>query len=247
MVKDPVLAELKASVLRVRDGIILAGIGTLVSFPHIYDQAYSLYPRLFTQPASPEKIKAFILGETILYFFALLIFVLIGNLANRRVGLKPFKSPGAKEIIYALGLGIVFIPVSYILYDHLVLALVPESYARKWFFALAYPVSFSLPQELFNRFGLLSLVVWISGKTRRQRILASILTAILLAGLGYHDFLRLVDTQLKPTETIFLIAGTFIMQWIGNELYLKNGFFPALAFRFGLSLKFPVYFLLFFN
>jgi len=247
MIPDPVRAELKLSILRVRDGILLAGITLIIAFPHIYDQAHSLFPRIFSEPASPEKMKLYLLAEMILYFFSIFLFSLVGILANKRAELNPFKPLGFKNILNPLIIGIITIPLSYFLYDHLVLALIPESYPHKLSFALIYPFSASFPQEMVNRFGLLSLLAWIFGKKPRKRILANILCSILLAGFSWFDFNRLFDSPLTSVELIMFLIGVFTVQYIAGVLYLKNGFFSSLSFKFGLALKFPLYFFLFFR
>ena len=246
MKPDPIKAELKSSFRRIRDGFLLAGTGLIIALPHLYGQFYSMFPRLFSKPAGPERMQLLFIAELILYFFALFLFILIGILANQRAGLTPFKSPGFRKIIYAFALGILLIPISYLLYDHLVLALIPETYPRKLAFALAYPFSIAFPQELLNRFGLLSLLAWIFGKSRRKKILANVLASVLLTAFAWADFYRLVDAPLSAIEIGFFLIGSLLLNLISNEIYLKNGFWAALAFKFGLTLKFPLYFFLFF-
>lgn len=247
MIKDPLKAEFKLSILRVRDGILLAGFTLIIAFPHIYDQAHSLFPRIFSEPATPEKLKPYILAELILYFFSIFLFSLVGILANKRAELNPFKSPGLKNILNPLILGICIIPLSYLLYDHLILALVPESYPHKLSFAIIYPFSASFPQEMVNRFGLLSLLAWVFGKTPRNRILANLLCSAIIAGFSWFDFNRILHSPLTLPELIMFLLAVFITQYIAGALYLKYGFFSSLSFKFGLALKFPLFFLLFFR
>ncbi len=246
MKPDPIKAELKSTFHRIRDGFLLAGIGLILASPHIYDQAYSLAPRMFTRPATPETMKLFLLGLLILYFFSLFLFILIGMLANKRAGLAPFSYPGWGKILLSLALGILLIPVSYLLYDHLALALIPEVYPRKLFVALIYPISASFPQELATRFALLSLAVWILGKSKRKKILANFLTSLLLAAFAWVDFYRLAGVSLTGMEIILFWTGVVVLNMVAGALYLKNGFWSSLAFKFGLMLKFPLFFLLFF-
>ncbi len=244
---DPIKAELKSSFQRMRDAILLAGTGVILALPYLIDRAHALFPRLFEKPATPELVRLFTVFVIILYSVALLLIAMIGIYANQKAGLQPFKRPPLKKLAAASALGLAMIPAAYLLYDHLALYLIPELYPSKLLVAVLYPFSLSFPEELFARYGLLSLFAWIFGKSWNKRMLANVLAALLLTMYSSMDFFRLAPLEPTSTEIILFLFGAFLQQLIAGELYLKNGFWGSLAFTFTLSLKSPLYFFLFLN
>jgi len=246
MVPDHIRREFKASLQRVRDGFILAFIATVISLPQLRYQAGSFYQRIFHQPPDAVNLDKFFLAQVIITLSALMIIVLVGDLANRRVGFKPFAWPGHRHIWPVLGLGILFIPLVYFLYDHYIIALLPETYPKKLGYAILYPFSASFPDEIFVRYGFLGLFAWILHRVKGGKFFANFFVAAVFSLFAWYNVARYIEVPVKAVEIAFLLVGAFLENFIAGWLYFKYGFWSALAFRFGVDLKYPLYFFLFF-
>jgi hypothetical protein len=246
MTPEHLKKELRSSLGRVRDAFIIAFIGMLVSIPAIKYQAPFFFHKYFERNPSPEGLNQFFLEQLIILLSTLLIIVMVGNLANRRAGLKPFAWPGHKRVWPMIVLGMALIPAAYLLSDHLLLGLVPEVYPAKLGYALLYPISNSFPDELFVRYGFLGLAAWLLKKVKGGKALANLFIAALFTLFDFYDTSRSADASFQPLEVAFLMTGALIEHLIAGSLYLKYGFWSALAFRFGLDLKYLLYYFMFF-
>ena len=236
--------EFKSSISRVRDGFIIAFIGMVIAAPQIYYQSPWVYAKLKPKLDSSLQLDQFFIGNLIIMLSALLIIVLVGDLANRRAGLKPFVWPGHKAIWPALGLGIIFIPIGYFLYDHFLIGLVPEMYPKKLVYLLLFPFSISFPDELFARYGFLALGAWLLKKVRSGPLLANLFVAALFSIFNYYDVVRFVESPLERPEIIALLLGSFAENLAAGALYLRRGLWASTAFQFGAGWKYLLYFLL---
>lgn len=246
MTPEHLRKEFKSSLGRVRDGFIIAFIAMVVSIPQIYHQVDFLYQRFMGKAPDPETRIQFFLAQLIFMLSALLIIILVGDLANRRAGLQPFAWPGFRRVLPQLGLGILFIPAIYFLSDRLSLALLPELYPDKLGFALLYPFSVSFPDELFVRYGFLGLAAWILGKVKGGKFLANLFIAAVFTLLTWFDLAGKTEAGFQVTETAFFMTGLFIEHLIAGAFYLKHGFWSGMAFRLGTDLKYLLYYFLFF-
>jgi len=246
MTPDHLRKELGLSVMRVRDGFILAFLATFLSIPQIWSQSPWLYEKISGKTGTPLQIDQFRMAELFVLLSALLIIILVGNLANRRAGLEPFKWPGHKKIWASVAIGILFIPAGYLLFDHFLLALQPQIFPEQLKFALVYPVSLTFADELFVRFGFLALFAWTLKRFTGGRLMANILVSAVFALFSFYDQTRFLDLPLKAAEISLFLLGNFAENMIAGALYFKHGFWSSLAFRIGAGLKFPLYFLLFF-
>jgi hypothetical protein len=237
--------EFKSSLSRVRDGFIIAFIGMLFAAPQIYYQSPWVYQKLKPKLDSSLQLDQFFIGNLLIMLSALLIIVLVGDLANRRAGLKPFAWPGHKKLWPALGLGILFVPVSYFLYDHFLIGLVPEMFPKRLVYALLFPFSISFPDELFARFGFLALAAWVLKKVRGGPWLGNLFVAVIFSIFNYYDIVRFIESPLERPEIVLLLLGAFVENLIAGALYLRRGLWASVAFQFGAGWKYLLYFLLF--
>jgi len=247
MMPEHLRKEFRASLKRVRDGFIIAFLGTAAAAPQIYYQSPWVYRHFQRALPASGQLDQFFIGNLIFMLSALLIIVLVGDLANRRAGLKPFAWPGHKAVWPMLGAGILFVPLSYYLYDHFLLGLLPEIFPDKLKFALLFPAAVSFPDELFVRFGFLSLFAWLLKRFARGKLLAIIFVSAIFSLFDWYDMTRFITTPLKAVEITLLLVGVFAEHLVAGRLYLKYGFWSSLAFRFGAELKYPLYFFLFFR
>jgi hypothetical protein len=246
MTPEHLRKEFKTSVQRVRDGFILAFIAMLASIPQTRHQAGFYYEHVMGKPPDPESLMQFFLAQLIIFLSALFIIVMVGNLANRRAGLKPFAWPGHKRVWPMLLLGVMLIPGAYFCCDHLLLALLPEIYPAKLDYALLYPLSVSFPDELFVRYGFLGLAAWVLGKVRGGKTLAVFFVAALFTLFDWYNVTQNIDTPFQIVEAVLFMTGVFVEHVIAGSLYLKYGFFSSLAFRLGVDLKYILYYFFFF-
>lgn len=237
--------ELLSSLGRVRDCFIIAFLGTAAAAPQIYQQSPWVFHHFQKSLPGPGQLDQFFIGNLILMLSALLLIVLVGDLANRRAGLKPFAWPGHKAVWPMLGVGILFVVLSYYLYDHFLLGLLPEIFPDKLPLALLFPLSVSVPDELFVRFGCLSLAAWLLKRFASGRLLAVIFISAIFSLFDWYDATRFISAPLKAWEIVSLLVGVFAEHLVAGRLYIKHGFWSALAFRFGAELKYPLYFWLF--
>jgi len=245
MLPDHLRKELGTSFGRVRDGFILAFIGMLVSIPQVRYESVSLYQKMFNQAPTTEQLNAFFVGYLFMVLSTLVIMVLVGDLANRRAGTNPFRWPGHKQIWPVIGLGLLFIPVIYFMYDHIILVLIPELYPPKLGYALLFPFSVSFPDELLVRFGFLGLALWVLRKIKGGKVIANIFIAMLAALYDWYNLTHFIGTPLQGTEIALILCGAFLENLIAGAFYIKHGFWSALAFSFGTGWKYLLYFWLF--
>ncbi len=245
MPADPVFQELKKTGRKIRDGFALAGIGLLIALPRIYHQSYYFFPDYLKTPPSPQLLRVLFLYHILLTFGVLFVMILIGAYSCQRAGIKPFVFKGLKKFLLAVFLGALLIPFGYIFSDHLLLFLLPDYYPQNIWLNLVYPLSSSFPDELFARYGFLSLWLWIMGKTPLRKNLANFLTSLLLTALSWQELLRYIPLPLKPSEWGFLLAGVFLKHLLLGEVYFRYGYWQSFGLRLGMELRFPLYFWLF--
>lgn len=246
MKPDPLRKEFGLSMQRVRDGFIIAFIGMVFSVPQIRYQSPWVYAKFAGRTGTASEIDQFFIAHLITILSALLIIVLVGDLANRRAELVPFKWPGRKNIRPSVAIGLLFIPASYFLYDHFLIALMPRIFPDKLSYALLFPFSVTFPDELFVRFGFLALFAWMLKRFSGGKLMANIFVAGIFSLFSWYDVTRFLSAPLKTMEILLLLAGTFAENIVAGGIYFKHGFWSSLAFRVAAALKFPVYFMLFF-
>jgi len=245
MPADPIIRELKKSGRKIRDGFVLAGIGLLIALPRIYHQSYYFFPDYLKTPFTPKLLRLFFLYHILLTFGVLFVMILIGAYSCQRAKFEPFVFKGIKKFLLAVLLGACLIPFGYILSDHLLLFFLPNYYPRSIWINLAYPLSSSFPDELFARYGFLSLWLWICAKVPGRKNLANFLTSVFLTALAWQELGRYLPEPLKASEWGFLLGGVFFKHLLLGEVYFRYGFWQSFGVRLGMELRFPLYFWLF--
>ncbi len=229
----------------IQNATLLAAATMFVSLPMFHYQFRHLTAAVFRAQPSVQRAYYLALSQSFVVFCLAFLSALIGFIYTERLRLPGFGKPADIRVWLPVGLiaGLIFTPISYLIFDRGVIRSIPEIYPASLLWTLVVTAGRALSQEVIVRFGLLTIGVYLWDRWgRKGRPWPAIAAISAFGAAGSYLMMSRLEmvSRLSPSQIMIMLVLSFLMQWILCEVYIRKGFLAAVCVHLGLAVKYVI-------
>lgn len=231
---------------RTKNAVFVATLAMFASLPMFHYRFLHLGEHLFGRQPSSQQAYYLALSQSFLVMAAAFLSALVCFLYQDRLDLPPFGRlmDGAAGLLSGLAIGAMLTPVVYFACDSEILRRIPLLFPKSGLYALAHMAGAAITQETIFRMGLMSIGLYFLKRRRWTGYPWPVVAPVAAFGAA-GNYLLLVKFNLvqflPPTQTVFALALSLLLQALYCHVYLQHGFLSAAAFHMGADVKLAIY------
>lgn len=229
-----------------QNSLLVAAAVMVGSFPMFYHHFDRLGHYIFPHFPIEKALFRLALSQSFILFMLAFLCCLVGFLYAGRLNLPVFRRDvNLKSFLTAgLTIGLLLTPVSYFLFDRVIMLRIPDFYPQTWYWAISNMIGTVISQEVILRTGLFSIGVYFFRRTGIEGNPWPV--SLVISGFAVAaSYTLLSKFQLAERLDLWKIvlgqSAVFIRQMLFCEIYFRKGLSASISFHVGMEIKLLVY------